>query len=65
MQGKSRSPPQVARLHLPAMGAKLTVLTKEQSDYVPREGERALSSPEAGSLLEDFQRVLERCSAGV
>jgi adenosylhomocysteinase len=24
----------VARLHLPAMGAKLTVLTKEQSDYV-------------------------------
>merc|ERR1712193_237265 len=24
----------VARLHLPAMGAKLTVLSKEQSDYV-------------------------------
>merc|ERR550537_300120 len=24
----------VARLHLPALGAKLTVLTKEQSDYV-------------------------------
>lgn len=30
----------VARLHLPAMGAKLTVLTKEQSEYigVPVEG---------------------------
>ena len=24
----------VARLHLPALGAKLTVLTKEQADYI-------------------------------
>jgi len=30
----------VARLHLPALGAKLTVLTKEQADYinVPQNG---------------------------
>ena len=43
-------------MHLPAMGAKLTVLTKEQSDYVPSEGGRGVQG--AGQELDECHRVL-------
>merc|ERR1712078_99479 len=47
----------VARLHLPAMGAKLTVLSKEQSDYVdipingPSSRTRTATKRRVGSLF--------------